>query len=187
VSCSPPCSNDPGTSSRTEPTRPPVVLEPIAKDQVPVLGNLFELYAHDFSEHMPLDLKSNGRFDVGLDDRWWTRDDHFPFFIRWNEKLSGFALVRRGSRVTGASDVMDVAEFFVVRGARGKAVGTSAAHALFTAFPGRWEIRVRRTNVSAMRFWSRALETWIGRPAASEPFSAEGVDWDALRVESSPK
>jgi len=164
---------------------PEVILDPIAKDQAPILHNLLELYAHDFSEHVPLDLKANGRFDVDLGDRWWTDGDHFPFFVRWNGRLAGFALVRRGSRLTGASDVMDVAEFFVVRGARGKKVGTRAAHAVFAAFPGRWEIRVRRTNLPATKFWACALEKWLGRPVASVPASSGGVDWDVFRIEPS--
>ncbi len=161
-------------------TQPRVVLEPIAKDQAPVLDNLVELYAHDFSEHVPLDLRPDGRFGVSLGDGWWTRDNYFPFFIRRDGKLSGFALVTRGSRITDSTDVMDVAEFFVIRGARGKKVGTRAAHALYAAFPGRWEMRVRRTNGLALKFWSRAIETWVGRPVTSAPFSSEGVDWDVL-------
>ncbi len=162
-----------------------VVLEPIGREQAPVLLNLFELYAYDFSDVVPLELKPNGRFDVSPGDRWWDRDDHFPFFIRWNGKLVGFALVRRGSRVTDADGPMDVAEFFVVRAARGNKVGAAAANALFAAFPDRWEIRVRRSNVSAMKFWSRTLEIWLGRPVTSDPFIAEGVDWDVLRIDSS--
>lgn len=157
-----------------------MTLEPIAKDQSSVLDNLVELYAHDFSEHVPLDLKPDGRFGVSLGDGWWTRDDHFPFFVRWDGKLSGFALVRRGSRITNAADVMDVAEFFVVRGARGRRVGTQAAHALFEAFPGQWEVRVRRTNGLALKFWSRAMQSWLAQPVTRAPFSSEGVEWDVL-------
>ena len=94
----------------------PVVLEPCAQEQAPTLRNLFELYAYDFSEVVPLELNSDGRFDVGVGEHWWSSEDHFPFLIRHDHKLCGFALVRKGSRLTGASDVMDVAEFFVVRG-----------------------------------------------------------------------
>ena len=170
---------DSGASSRPD----PATLEPIAQEQAPILRNLFELYVHDFSEFVPLDLKAGGRFDVAIGEQWWTRADHFPFFIRWHGKLCGFALVRRGSRLNaGASDPMDVAEFFVIRGARGKGVGSSAAHALFTAFPGRWEIRVRRVNVAALKFWSRAVETWLGSAVESRPFSSDGVDWDVLTI-----
>ena len=43
------------------------------------------------------------------------------------------------------------------------------------------EIRIRRANVPAMKFWSRALETWIGHPVARSAFSSEGIDWDLLR------
>ena len=64
----------------------PAALEPIAKDQAPILHNLFQLYAHDFSEYVPLELGGNGRFDVTIGEQWWNRDGHFPFFIRWNGK-----------------------------------------------------------------------------------------------------
>lgn len=165
--------------------RPGITLHAIARDEAPILRNLFELYAHDFSESVPLELHANGRFDVPVADRWWDDPDHFPFFIREDERLYGFALVKRGSRLAdGDADVMDVAELFVIRGARGKGVGAAAAHALFTAFPGRWEVRVRQTNVFAKRFWARVADTWAGGPIASEPFSAEGVAWDLFRLDA---
>jgi predicted acetyltransferase len=163
-------------------SRPPALLEPIAKDQASILRNLFELYVYDFSELLPIDLKPSGCFEVVMGDEWWTRDDHYPFFIRQAEKLVGFALARRGSRVTSAADVMDVAEFFVVRGARARGVGSAAAHELFTKLPGPWEIRVRRTNAAALRFWSRVAERWSRRPPLPEPFVVNGVDWNVLRL-----
>jgi predicted acetyltransferase len=160
-----------------------VALEPITRDQAPVLRNLFELYVHDFSEYVPIDLQPSGRFDVPVGDQWWAREDHFPFFIRASGKLGGFALVRRGSRVSAATDVMDVAEFFVLRGARRHGVGSAAAVALFDMFPGAWEIRIRRANPAALKFWVRVAASWLGQPVAAQPLSIEGVDWDLLRVE----
>jgi predicted acetyltransferase len=161
---------------------PQVVLEPVAAAQAFVLANLFELYVHDFSEQVPLALKPNGRFDLPLDDCWWSSGEHFPFFIRNESNLLGFALVRRGSRVTAAADVMDVAEFFVVRGARGRGVGRSAARALFSAFSGRWQIRVRQSNVAAIAFWQSVAHSWLGEPAPWSVFSAAGVDWQVLEL-----
>ncbi len=163
---------------------PLVVLEPIARDRAFVLANLFELYVHDFSEQVPVDLQPNGRFDVSVDERWWDGGDHFPFLIRVGGKLCGFALVRRGSRVTQEVDVMDMAEFFVVRGERVKGVGTRAAHALFAAFPGRWEIRVRQSNVAAGRFWRKVAQRWADGAATVNAFAAKGVDWEVLRLDS---
>jgi predicted acetyltransferase len=159
-----------------------ISLQPISRDEAPTLRNLFELYAHDFSETVPLELHENGRFDVPVPDRWWDDAGHFPFFIRESGRLFGFALARRGSRISAATDVMDVAEFFVVRGARGRGVGAAAAHALFAAFPGRWEIRVRHTNTQALRFWARVARARAGRPITSEPFTAENVAWEVFRL-----
>jgi predicted acetyltransferase len=174
---------DTDTSKRTDPIGLGTVLEPIAKERADVLENLVELYVHDFSEHVPIDLQPTGRFGVSFGDQWWT-DGHYPFFIRCDDKLCGFALVRRGSKLTGAVDVMDVAEFFVVRGARGKKIGRAAAQALFAAFPGAWEIRVRQSHGAALRFWSRVVAEWFDRPVAGAHVSFEGVDWNVLRFDT---
>ncbi len=162
-----------------------IVLEPLTRDSESILDNLFELYAYDFSEHTPLQLEASGRFEVTPGDAWYTREDHFGYLIEVGGKLAGFALVRTGSRVTGQSDVMDVAEFFVLRGMRGRGTGKSAANALFGAFPGTWEVRVRRTNIGALAFWSRAVAAWVQHPVASQPWCSEGVDWDVLRFVTS--
>jgi predicted acetyltransferase len=159
-----------------------IVLEAITVELRPVLDNLFQLYVHDFSELLPLELAPSGRFEPPLDDIWWARDDHFPFLIREHGHLRGFALVRRGSRVDAQPDVMDVAEFFVVRGARGKGVGAAAAHALFAAFPGAWQVRVRDSNPLALRFWRRTIEAWLGQAVSPVPFSAKGAAWQLLAV-----
>jgi predicted acetyltransferase len=134
---------------------------------------------------MPLRIKASGRFELAPSDAWWTDPSHFGYFIKVGDELAGFALVRTGSRVTEKTDVMDVAEFFVLRGVRRRGIGLSAVHALFRAFPRAWEIRVRRTNVGALEFWSRAAEAWVRQPVASSPFQIDGVDWDVLRFATS--
>jgi predicted acetyltransferase len=179
---------DDGLSEPFNVTEIPATLEPIERADAAILHNLLELYAHDFSEHVPLRIKPSGRFELTLSDEWWTRNDHFPYLIRWHGELVGFALVRRGSRVTGVAEVMDIAEFFVLRGARAKGIGRSAAFALFRAFPGAWEVRVRRTNAPAMHFWSRVVADWLGHQVGVSPFSSDGVDWDLLEfVTASPR
>jgi predicted acetyltransferase len=164
-----------------------VTLDAVTREEAHVLESLFQLYAYDFSEHVALELGSNGRFDVPIADEWWTEEGRSPFFVRADGKLCGFALVKRGSRVSGATDVMDVAEFFVVRGLRRKRVGERAAHALFERFPGTWEMRVRRTNVAANQFWSRVVQSWAGRPGERAAYTVGGVEWDVLRIETSDR
>jgi predicted acetyltransferase len=163
---------------------PAVVLDLITEDGAPVLRNLFELYAHDFSEYVPLELNATGRFDAPIDREWWTDHDRHAYFVRDGGKLVGFALVRKGSRVSDDGDVMDVAEFFVVRGARRKGIGVKAAHALFAAFPGAWEMRVRRANVPARAFWTRAAAAWNDSSVTITAFVSKGVDWEVIRLGS---
>lgn len=151
-----------------------IELEPIPESGAETLDRLFQLYAHDWSEWLPLALDERGRFAATPSPDWWARDDHWPFFLRDAGALVGFALVSRGSRAGGPSDVMDVGEFFVVRGARRRGTGSTAAKALFARFPGAWEVRVRRSNPTARAFWARLVG---GTPRAHV---REGVDWEVF-------
>jgi len=160
-----------------------VTLRPIARTEAPVLVNLFELYVYDFSEFTPLELKASGRFEIPLADAWWNEPDHHPFFILRDDKLVGFALARKGSRVTSANDVMDIAEFFVMRGERKKNVGLLAAHSLLRTILGRWEIRVRQSNAPASQFWSRVAERWSGSYDTSTFETPDGASWNLFRIE----
>jgi predicted acetyltransferase len=156
-----------------------VTLDPIDRSQAATLGNLLELYVHDFSELVSAQLAEDGRFGYSIDERWWADASHHPFFVRRGGRLSGFALVRAGSRVTAEPNVMDVAEFFVARYVRRQGVGSAAVRLLLHAFPGPWEVRVRDNNLAAFQFWQRALEP--AKPTVSA-VSIEGVAWRVLRV-----
>lgn len=149
-----------------------LTLEPIAEARAEVLERLFQLYAHDWSEHLPLPLGEDGRYPVSVSREWWTAPGRWPFFLRDDGSLAGFALVSRGSRVGGSSTAMDMGEFFVVRGARRRGVGAAAVRALFARFPGPWEIRVRRSNGPARAFWARI----VGASVRSELI--DGVEWE---------
>ena len=121
------------------------------------IENLMELYSHDFSEILGLTPREDGRFGYPDLERYWNEPGRFPFIIRADRQLAGFALVQRGSRISGDPDVYDVAEFFVVRGLRRHGVGSAAAVRVFESFPGTWEIRVMEQNVGAAVFWERTI------------------------------
>lgn len=160
-------------------------LEPIPRSARPVLENLFQLYVHDFTEYVPVSIGADGRFDVTLEDAWWTAPEHHAYFLRQSEDLAGFVLARRGSRVTSAPEPMDVAEMFVLRGLRRTGLGGRAAHALFRLFPGPWEVRVRRTNEDASRFWSRTIERFVGHAVSPERFVVGGAEREVFRFDGS--
>ena len=136
---------------------------PATAEQEPILANLLQLYAHDFSEFLDVPLQADGRFggykNLSL---YWREGGRHPFLVWVDGKLAGFVLVKKGSEVSGDTNVWDMAEFFVIRAYRRRGVGTLIAHEVWRRFPGAWEVRVMRANVSAHKFWERAISGFTG-------------------------
>jgi predicted acetyltransferase len=171
------------TTSRTT-SAAGVEVIPAPPEQEPVLANLLELYAHDFSEFVDLQLGADGRFGYEHLPSYWTESNRHPFLITADGRLAGFVFVRRGSEISDDAEVWDVAEFFIVRGFRRLGLGTKAAHEIWKKFPGRWEVRVLERNQQAKSFWARAVKEFLGRTV--EPIRvARGVEvWHVFSFES---
>jgi predicted acetyltransferase len=116
----------------------------------PALRQLLELYAHDFSELNGADVDDDGVYGYAYLDAYWTEPNRYPFLIRVDGCIAGFALVRSGRR-------HDLAEFFVMRKYRRGGVGGEAARIVFAMFPGEWQVREIRENEAAIKFWRAAI------------------------------
>jgi len=146
------------------------------------IENLLELYLHDFSEILGFTPGENGRFGYADLDLYWNASGRFPFLIRADGQLAGFALVAQGSQVSGDPAVLDVAEFFVVRGLRRRGVGAAAAVRVFESFPGTWEVRVMEQNAGAQVFWERVVSSFTqGRFESCTWRSKRGTSFRVLR------
>lgn len=132
---------------------------PATRDHAATVANLFELYAYDFSEFHDVELGDDGRFGYENLPLYWSEPNRHALLFRVRQKLAGFALVKRGSEITGDECVWDMAEFFVVRRYRRHGLGTAAACQIWTRFNGRWEVRVMENNHVAYDFWARAIAT----------------------------
>lgn len=130
---------------------------PAGASDKPILEALFELYTYDFSAALGLDVEADGRFQVPSLDAYWGEAGRYPFLIHIGDKIAGFALVDSKSRLTDATNVRDVAEFFILRKYRRKRIGEQAACIIFGAFPGPWEVRQRIENTAATAFWRAAI------------------------------
>jgi predicted acetyltransferase len=150
---------------------------PATPEQQPILANLLELYAHDFSAFHQLALGQDGRFGYKELPLYWCDNDRHPLLIRVGGSLAGLAFVRRGSRTSGNSNVWDMAEFFVIRGYRRRGVGIYVAHQIWRRFPGPWEIRVMESNRPALRFWEQAVNSFAGGRFISSRFEENGEPW----------
>jgi predicted acetyltransferase len=147
-----------------------VELLPARPDEI---AALFQLYVHDLSEMLGIDVEDDGRFRVRSLDNYWSDPRCHAFAIRAEGKLAGFALVQQRSRLTGDESVTDMAEFFVLRRWRRRGVGERAAAWLFEHFRGRWEVRQKRENTAATAFWRRA----IGRYARYDEVVLDDERW----------
>jgi predicted acetyltransferase len=155
-----------------------------APDQAPILANLLELYAHDFSEFHDIDLGEDGRFGYGPLPLYWSEPDRHPFLIRLDGKWAGLILVKKGSQVSGYDAVWDMAEFFVVRGCRRRGIGSRVAHEVWRQFPGLWEVRVMQANAAAQRFWAGAISGFTGEAIHPDRVEKGGKSWIVFSFES---
>jgi predicted acetyltransferase len=171
----------------TKPTERPsagVEVIPAAAEQEPILANLLELYAHDFSEFHDLEIGEDGRFGYKFLALYWSDPDRHPFLVKTDGHLAGLILVKREPAVPGNHVVWDMAEFFVLRGYRRRGIGTQMAHEIWRRFQGAWEVRVMRANVTANDFWTSSIFEFVG--VRVEPIYTEknGERWALYRFSS---
>ncbi len=133
---------------------------PAGEQDKPVVRNLGRLYIYDFSEFMGLRCPDGGMFECTGWCHYWEKDHHWPFLVRADGELAGFALV---CDVTSADEYdHDMGEFFVLRKFRRKGVGKSAAFQVFDRLPGAWEVRQIPENRPAIAFWRAVIGAYTG-------------------------
>ena len=126
-----------------------------------IVRNLFALYVHDMSEFIGLDVDAAGRFAIpeSLVSYWEGSEaaQRYPFLIRADGRLAGFALVRQMGAGSGA---YDMGEFFVLKRYRRSGLGRQVAWQLFDRFTGTWEVRELPANTLAQTFWRRIIDDY---------------------------
>lgn len=170
-----------------ETTLPPgVELVRATAGQAPVLANLLELYAHDFSEMLDLRIHEDGRFGYPELPRYWQEETRFPFLVWVDGFLAGFVLVCQGSRLRADPRVWDMAEFFIARGYRKRGIGAAVAHETWRRFPGPWEIRVLERNQAARAFWRAAIGAFTHARVEAGIIELQAKRWEVFSFESPP-
>jgi predicted acetyltransferase len=167
-----------------EKASPQIEVNPATQDQQPILANLLELYAHDFSEIVDLAIGDDGRFGYASLPLYWSEPSRHPFLIRIDGQLAGFALVKQGSELSGNQAAWDMAEFFILRGYRRRGIGAHAAHRVWKRFPGHWEVRVMNVNASALHFWANAAAAFTGHSVNPHSIDHNGKRWSLFSFES---
>lgn len=154
-------------------------------EQQDVVANLLELYAHDFSEFVDLQLQPGGRFGYPDLSRYWRDEGRFPFLVTVDGHLGGCVLVSRGSRISADPGVWDMAEFFIVRRYRKRGIGAAVAHEIWRRFPGPWEVRVLESNPPARAFWGAAVRTFA-HSVEARMIQVQAKRWQVFSFVSHP-
>ena len=157
---------------------------PAGKEEMLIVANLFELYAHDFSEFHPVEPGPDGRFGYPELPLYWSEEGRYPFLIKVGGKLAGFALIRQLQSAAGNDAVWDVAEFFVLRAYRRRGVGMRAACSVWRRFPGAWQVRVMLANQDARSFWDRTIADFTARAVIPIYVEKQGELWDVFSFAS---
>lgn len=153
-----------------------------------LLANLLELYIHDLSQTFPdIELGADGRFGYTRLPLYWSEPDtRFPFLIRCDARVAGFALATRGSPASDDPNVFDVAEFFVLRRYRRFGVGRQAARLLWHRLPGAWTVRVSEGNQRALSLWARVVSEFGAGAATESRRPGHPHPWRVFSFESLP-
>ena len=147
-----------------------IEIVPATADDYPTVRNLVRFYVYDFTEFCGWDCPESGLFDGSDDLRcyWgWTPENPaynwppewkgFPFLVRVDGKLAGFALVRQ---MSDNPPSYDMGEFFVLRKYRRLGVGRYVARAMFDRFRGHWQVKQLGCNRPAQAFWRRVIKDY---------------------------
>lgn len=72
-----------------------VTCQPAGYEHKSALRQLTELYKYDFTEYDPEDVNESGLYEYRDLDAYWNESGRYPFLLRADGKLAGFALIRR--------------------------------------------------------------------------------------------
>ena len=149
------------------------------ENQMPILANLLERYAYDFSEYWKFDIGDNGFYGYEGLPLFWTNPHRYPYLIYVENKIAGLVMVQKGSPISDDNEVWDIAEFFIMKKYKKQGIGTEVAHQIWSQFEGRWQVRVLIENQIANKFWSQAIKKFIGKEPEHTIRHIKADDWSA--------
>jgi predicted acetyltransferase len=135
-------------------------IAPATKELMPVIQNMARFYAYDLSKSCGFyqlfdwSFPENGLYEAPDMSKYW-QPDCYPFIIRVDDKLAGFALINKVGSIPNID--WNMGEFFIVAKFQGKGIGRQAAFEIFNKFPGYWEIMQMPPNLPAIKFWKRIV------------------------------
>lgn len=124
------------------------------------LESLLQIYLHELSQHSPIKKSDLGLYIYPYLPFYWQESDRIPYFIKLNEKVCGFALIRHDKNPLNGEDQMELTEFFVLKAYRRLHIGSTIAEKLWDFHPLSWRVSVLPANYNAQAFWSVVINKY---------------------------
>ena len=130
-----------------------------------VLQNLFQLYMHDITASLPMDVNEHGLFEYNYLDYYFaeTEGNRHAYFVYIDNKIGGFVLVNDDFMVLDKQKdfpCYDLAEMFILNAYKKKGVGEIIAKQVFDLHHGSWEIRPVPRIEGAKKFWLKVVKNY---------------------------
>lgn len=139
------------------------------KAEAPLLETLIQEYLAEFARFEAVEQDDSGRYVYPYLPHYWEDPNRYPFLFRLQDQVVGFALLRFEVDPVVGNERMELAEFFVREPFRRRGMGTRVAEHLWNLFPGRWVVRVLRSNRNAYPFWQQAIDRYTGAKFNESP------------------
>ena len=133
-----------------------------AKDKS-ILQNLFQLYMHDITASLPMDVNEHGLYEYNYIDYYFTEENRYAYLIYIEDKIAGFVLIDDEFMVLDSEKTKpcyDFSEMFILNAYKKKGYGEIVVKRIFDMFKGNWEIRPVPRSEGAKRFWLKAVKNY---------------------------
>ena len=137
-----------------------VTLQLMSVDEKSLLIRLMELFNYEFSQYSNDDINEYGYYGYDHIDDYWNEEGRFPYLIRVDGKIAGFALICPHCKYRKEEGARCIGEFFVMVKYRRMGIGLNVAAQLFDKHRGLWEISYWRNNIPAGQFWKKVVEKY---------------------------
>ena len=137
-----------------------ITLQLVGVNEKLLLVRLMELYIYEFSIYSNEDINEYGYYGYEHINDYWNEEGRFPYLIRVDGKIAGFALVCPHCDYRKEESARCIGEFFVMLKYRRMGIGLRVATQLFDRHRGLWEVCYWRNNIPASKFWKKVVEKY---------------------------
>jgi len=129
-------------------------------DEKEILVNLMEKYEYESSQYTGAKINELGIYGCydWLDD-FWQDETSWPYLIRVDDRLAGFALVG-DFPIEGQQTDFIIDEFFIIYNYRKQGVGKFVINHLLDQHKGRWGVIYTPKNLPATQFWRKVISEY---------------------------